>query len=73
MSMNFDKGPYQTIGTGALAELFKQGHQIYPVGDEPAKPSLLKRLIGLVKRGTDFNTNTPCGDEMSHIPASDGC
>ncbi len=73
--MNFNNNQYDVIGTKMVEELFKQAEDIFPISDEPTppKPSLFKRLIGLVKRETDFNTNTPCGDEMSHIPASDGC
>ena len=70
MSMNFDKGPYQTIGTGALAELFKQGNQYYPVCDEPTKPSLLKRLIRLVKSETETVSHGKCDEEMTAQPSS---
>ncbi len=65
MSMNFDKGPYQTIGTGALAELFKQANHIYPVSDKPVRPSLLKRLMRLVKSDISTSKYDNCNEEMN--------
>ena len=65
--MSFNNNPYDVIGVAAVGELFKQAEEIYPMTDEPTaqKPSLLKRLIGLVKPETYFSENTPCGDEIS--------
>ena len=61
--MNFDNHSYDAIGVMIVEELFKQAEEIYPINDEPTKPSLLKRLVGLVKRETDFSENEPCADE----------
>jgi hypothetical protein len=63
--MNFDMHTYDAIGVKIVEELFKQAEDIYPIGDEPTppKPSLFKRLIGLVKRETDFSENEPYADE----------
>ena len=65
--MNFDNSIYGSIGAAVVGELFKQAEEIYPMSDEPTtpKPSLLKRLIGLVKPETYFSENNmPCGDEI---------
>jgi hypothetical protein len=62
--MNFDSHTYEAIGTKMVEELFKEVEEIYPISDEPAKPSLFKRLLGLVKRETDLNENNTCGDEI---------
>ena len=65
--MTFNNNPYDAIGVAIVGELFKQAEEIYPISDEPVqpKPSLLKRLIGLVKPETYFSeNNTPCGDEI---------
>ena len=64
--MTFNNSPYDATGVAIMAELFKQAEDIYPIGDEPnpPKPSLFKRLVGLVKRETEYNPNTTCGDEI---------
>lgn len=62
--MNFDPNTYNAIGVKMVEELFKQAEEIYPINDEPKKPSLFKRLIGLVKRETTLRENAPCGDEI---------
>ena len=61
--MNFDNHSYDAIGVKIVEELFKQAEEIYPINDEPTKPSLLKRLVGLVKRETTLREDAPCGDE----------
>ena len=64
--MNFDNKHYDAIGVAIMEELFKQAEEIYPISDEPTppKPSLFKRLIGLVKRETELSENAPCGEEI---------
>jgi len=62
--MNFDTHTYNAIGTKMVEEMFKEVEQIYPIKDEPAKPSLFKRLLGSVKRETDLNEHQSCGDEI---------
>jgi hypothetical protein len=62
--MNFDAHTYNAIGTKMVEELFKEVEEIYPISDEPVKPSLFKRLLGLVKRETALNEHQTCGDEI---------
>ena len=64
--MNFDNNHYDAIGVAIMEELFKQAEEIYPISDEPTppKPSLFKRLIGLVKRETELSENAPSGEEI---------
>ena len=63
----YDQGPFNPYGLPALAELFKQGQKLYPIGDEPTprKPSLFKRLIELVKSDTITSDRDNCDEEMS--------
>ena len=62
--MNFTNSPYDAVGVSIVEELFKQAEDIYPISDIPAKPSLFKRLLGLVKRETNHNEHQSCGDEI---------
>jgi hypothetical protein len=64
--MNFNNNQYDAVGVAIVEELFKQAEDIYPISDEPTppKPSLFKRLIGLVKQETSYSENTSCGDEI---------
>ena len=62
--MNFINSHYDAIGVKIVEEIFKQAEEIYPISDEPKKPSLFKRLIGLVKRETELSDSTSCGEEI---------
>jgi hypothetical protein len=69
--MNFDKSPYDSVGVGIMAELFKQAEDIYPINDEPTppKPSLFKRLVNMVKADTRPDERGNCDEEMSTQPS----
>ena len=73
--MNFNNSPYDSVGVGIMAELFKQAEEIYPITDEPTspKPSLFKRLTKLVKADIRPATNNTgrgnCDEEMSTQPS----
>jgi hypothetical protein len=69
--MNFDKSPYDSVGVAAIAELFKQAEEIYPICDESVKPSLFKRLLRL---GSNKHTQpkaafNPCDEDLSAQPS----
>jgi len=70
--MNFINGHYDAIGVAMVEELFKQAEDIYPISDEPEppKPSLFKRLIGLVKSDMNPAERGNCNEEMSTQPGS---
>ena len=70
--MSFNNNPYDAIGVAIVGELFKQAENIYPISDEPTppKPSLFKRLIGLVKSDMNPAERGNCNEEMSTQPGS---